>query len=275
MGPVIQGAGMGLRSPHLSHVLENKPSVPWFEVMADNYLNQGEIPHRALKKIRAQYPVTFHCLGMNLGSTDILNDSYFKRLSELIERYQPQWISDHLCWVGSNGVQSHDLLPLPYTKEAVNHAASRIQQAQEKLGRRMLIENLSGYLRFNQSQMTEWEFVKAVVEKADCHLLLDINNIYVNSENLRFDPYLYIDAMPADRVKEMHLAGHLRTEGILVDNHGSAVCDEVWELYRYAASRFPQVPTLMEWDLNIPAFEVVWAEAQKAQTVLSGVPSVA
>jgi len=266
---------MGLRSPHLSHVLENKPPVPWFEVMADNYLNQGEIPHRALEKIRAQYPLTFHCLGMNLGSTDPLNDSYFERLSELIERYQPQWISDHLCWVGSNGVQSHDLLPLPYTAEAVKHAASRIQQAQEKLGRRMLIENLSGYLRFNQSEMSEWEFVKAVVEKADCHLLLDINNIYVNAENLRFDPYLYIDAMPMDRVKEMHLAGHLRTEGLLVDNHGSAVCDEVWELYRYAASRFTQVPTLMEWDLNIPVFEVVWCEAQKAQTVLSGVSSVA
>ena len=271
MGQVIQGAGMGLRSPHLSHVLENKPQVPWFEVMADNYLNQGEIPHRALEKIRTHYPLTFHCLGMNLGSTEVLNDSYFKRLSELIERYQPQWISDHLCWVGANGLQSHDLLPLPYTADAVSHAASRIQQAQEKLGRRMLIENLSGYLRFNQSEMTEWEFVKAVVEKADCHLLLDINNIYVNSENLRFDPYLYIDAMPVDRVKEMHLAGHLRTEGILVDNHGSAVCDEVWDLYRYAAQRFPQVPTLMEWDLNIPAFEVVWAEAQKAQTVLSGV----
>lgn len=266
---------MGLRSPHLSHVLENKPKVPWFEVMADNYLNQGEIPHRALEKIRAHYPLTFHCLGMNLGSTDAFNDNYFKRLSELIERYEPQWISDHLCWVGANGLQSHDLLPLPYTADAVAHAASRIQRAQEKLGRRMLIENLSGYLKFNQSEMTEWDFVKMVVEKADCHLLLDINNIYVNSENLRFDPYFYIDAMPVDRVKEMHLAGHLRTEGILVDNHGSAVCDEVWDLYRYAAARFPQVPTLMEWDLNIPAFEVVWAEAQKAQAVLSGVSHVA
>jgi len=266
---------MGLRSPHLSHVLENQPPVPWFEVMADNYLNQGEIPHRALEKVRAKYPVTFHCLGMNLGSTDPLNDSYFKRLSELIQRYEPQWISDHLCWVGAKGLQSHDLLPLPYTAEAVTHAASRIAQAQDKLGRQMLIENLSGYLRFNESQMTEWEFVKAVVEKADCNLLLDINNIYVNSENLRFDPYTYIDAMPVDRVKEMHLAGHLRTEGILVDNHGSAVCDEVWDLYKYASARFPQVATLMEWDLNIPDFEVVWGEAKKAQAVMNGAAHVA
>jgi uncharacterized protein (UPF0276 family) len=207
---------------------------------------------------------------MNLGSTDPLNDDYFKRLSELIDRYQPQWISDHLCWVASKGLQSHDLLPLPYTDEAVKHAASRIARAQEKIGRKMLIENLSGYLRFNESQMTEWEFVRAVVEKADCNLLLDINNIYVNSENLRFDPYAYINAMPVERVKEMHLAGHLRTEGILVDNHGSAVCDEVWDLYRHAAARFPQAATLVEWDLNIPAFEVVWGEAQKAQDILKG-----
>jgi uncharacterized protein (UPF0276 family) len=177
--------------------------------------------------------------------------------------------------VASNGIQSHDLLPLPYTDETVNHAASRILQAQEKLGRRMLIENLSGYLKFNQSEMTEWEFVKAVAQKADCDLLLDINNIYVNSENLRFDPYAYVDAMPAERVKEMHLAGHLRTEGILVDNHGSAVCEEVWALYRHAAARFSQAVTLIEWDLNIPAFEVVWGEAQKAQTILKDKSHVA
>lgn len=266
---------MGLRSPHLSYVLEAKPPVPWFEVMGDNYLHQGEIPHRALEKIRAHYPITFHCLGMNLGSVDPLNDNYFKRLSELIDRYQPQWVSDHLCWVASKGLQSHDLLPLPYTDEAADYAASRILQAQEKLGRRMLIENLSGYLRFNQSQMTEWEFVKTVAQKADCDLLLDINNIYVNSENLRFDPYAYVDAMPVERVKEMHLAGHLRTEGILVDNHGSAVCDEVWDLYRHAAARFPQAATLVEWDLNIPPFEVVWSEAQKARNIIKDTVHVA
>jgi len=275
MGQILSGAGLGLRSPHLSQVIAEKPSVPWFEVMGDNYLNPGEVPHRALEKVRSHYPVTFHCLGMNLGSTDPLNESYFKRLSELIDRYQPQWISDHLCWVASKGVQSHDLLPLPYTQETVNHAASRIAQAQEKLGRRMLVENLSGYLQFNQSEMSEWEFVQAVVKRADCDLLLDINNIYVNSENLRFDPYVYIDAMPIERVKEMHLAGHLRTEGILVDNHGSAVCDEVWDLYRHAAHRFSQAATLVEWDLNIPPFETLWAEAQKAQAILKGEAHVA
>jgi uncharacterized protein (UPF0276 family) len=275
MEKTIAGAGLGLRSPHLSQILENQPVVPWFEVMADNYLNPGETPHRVLEKVRSQYPVVFHGVGMNLGASDPLDDNYLGRLSELIDRYQPAWISDHLCWIGAGGVQSHDLLPLPYTSEVVRHTASRIQRVQEKLKRRLLIENLSGYLKFSNAEMQEWEFVKAVVEAADCDLLLDVNNIFVNSENLRFDPYAYIDAIPAHRVKEIHLAGHLRAEGLLIDDHGSAVCAEVWDLYRHAIQRLGRIPTLVEWDMNIPAFDVVLEESRKAESVLKEASFVA
>ncbi len=272
---MIAGAGLGLRSPHLSHILENHPAVPWFEVMPDNYLNPGVTPHHALEKVRSRYPVVFHGVGMNLGATDPLDDKYLDRLSELIDRYQPAWISDHLCWIGAGGTQSHDLLPLPYTSEVVRHTASRIQRVQDKLKRRILIENLSGYLKFADAQMSEWEFVKAVAEEADCDLLLDVNNVFVNSENLRFDPYAYIDAIPAHRVKEIHLAGHLRAEGLLIDNHGSAVCAEVWDLYRHAIQRLGPIPTLIEWDLNIPEFDVILGESQKAESVLKEASFVA
>ena len=267
-GQKIKGAGLGLRSRHLSRILETRPDVPWFEVLADNYLNPGEVPHRALEKVRSSYPTVFHGVGMNLGSTDPLNLDYFKRLAALIERYQPQWVSDHLCWIGAGGLQSHDLLPLPFTKEAVRHTAGRIQQVQEILGRRILIENLSGYLQFSGHEMEEWEFVGAVAEAADCDLLLDVNNVYVNSENLRFDPIAYLDAIPVERVKQMHLAGHLRADGILIDNHGAPIAEEVWDLYRHAVARFKDVPTLIEWDLNIPEFDVLYTESKKAQSIL-------
>jgi uncharacterized protein (UPF0276 family) len=249
--------------------LESRPDVPWFEVLADNYMNPGEIPHRALEKLRSQYPVVFHGVGMNLGSTDPLDLPYFKRLAEIIGRYQPEWVSDHLCWIGAGGLQSHDLLPLPFTQETIRHVAGRIRQVQDLLKRRILIENLSGYVQFASSEMEEWEFVKAVAEEADCDLLLDVNNVYVNSENLRFDPIHYLDSIPKPRVKQMHLAGHLRTEGILIDNHGAPVSEDVWDLYRHAAGLFPNVPTLIEWDLNIPHFEVLYGESQKAQAILA------
>jgi uncharacterized protein (UPF0276 family) len=264
----IKGAGLGLRSRHLSRILETRPNVPWFEVLADNYMNPGEIPHRALEKVRSQYPVVFHGVGMNLGSADPLNLDYFKKLSELADRYQPEWVSDHLCWIGAQGLQSHDLLPLPFTKEAVRHTGERIQRVQEILKRRILIENLSGYLQFAHAEMEEWEFVKAVAQEADCDLLLDVNNVFVNSENLRFDPVRYLEAIPVERVRQMHLAGHLRSDGLLIDNHGAPIAEEVWDLYRRAVGRFQGVPTLIEWDLNIPEFDVLYAESKKAQSIL-------
>jgi uncharacterized protein (UPF0276 family) len=268
MDSKIKGAGLGLRSRHLSRILETRPEVPWFEVLADNYMNPGVVPHRALEKVRSQYPVVFHGVGMNLGSTDPLDPHYFKNLSELIGRYQPEWVSDHLCWIGAEGLQTHDLLPLPFTQEAVRHTADRIKRVQDLLKRRILIENLSGYLQFAQAEMEEWEFVAAVAEAADCDLLLDVNNIFVNSENLRFDPIRYLEAIPVERVKQMHLAGHLRSDGILIDNHGAAIAEEVWDLYRAAVKRFQNTPTLIEWDLNIPGFDVLYAESRKAQSIL-------
>jgi uncharacterized protein (UPF0276 family) len=271
----IQGVGLGLRSRHLAHILESRPSVPWFEVMVDNYMNPGEAPHRALAKVRETYPIVFHGVGMNLGSTDPLDLTYFKKLGELAGIYEPAWVSDHLCWVGAQGVKAHDLLPLPFTQETVEHVSDRIQQVQHILRRRILIENLSGYLRFAGSPMEEWEFVKAVAEKADCDLLLDVNNVYVNSENLRFDPYAYLDALPKERVRQIHLAGHLRSEGILIDNHGSLVCDDVWDLYRHAVALFADVPTMIEWDLNIPRFEVLFEESKKAERIFRGAAHVA
>ncbi|HET9870517.1 MAG TPA: DUF692 domain-containing protein, partial [bacterium] len=207
-------------------------------------------------------------VGMNLGSTDPLDLPYFTRLKALVDRYQPEWVSDHLCWIGAGGLQSHDLLPLPFTREALAHTASRIRRVQDLLGRRILIENLSGYLQFANAEMSEWEFVRGVAEAADCDLLLDVNNVYVNSENLRFDPIEYLNAIPVERVKQMHLAGHLRSDGILIDDHGSPVADEVWDLYRHAVGRFADVPTLIEWDLNIPEFDVLFAESKKAQAIL-------
>ena len=268
MDSKIKGAGLGLRSRHLSRILETRPEVPWFEVLADNYMNPGVVPHRALEKVRSHYPVVFHGVGMNLGSIDPIDLQYFKNLSELIDRYQPEWVPDHLCWIGADGLQTHDLLPLPFTEEAVRHTTERIKRVQDLLKRRILIENLSGYLHFAQAQMEEWEFVKAVAEAADCDLLLDVNNVFVNSENLRFDPVRYLESIPVDRVKQMHLAGHLRSDGLLIDNHGAPIAEEVWGLYRRAVEIFRGTPTLIEWDLNIPEFDVLYAESRKAQSIL-------
>ncbi len=231
-------------------------------------MNPGVVPHRALAQVRSRYPLVFHGVGMNLGSIDPIDADYFKNLSELIDRYQPEWVSDHLCWIGAEGLQTHDLLPLPFTQEAVRHTAERIQRVQDLLKRRILIENLSGYLHFAQAEMEEWEFVAAVAQAADCDLLLDVNNVFVNSENLRFDPVRYLESIPVARVKQMHLAGHLRSDGILIDNHGAPIAEEVWDLYRRAVKRFQGVPTLIEWDLNIPEFDVLYAESRKAQSIL-------
>lgn len=266
----IEGAGLGLRSQHLPYIFERSPNVPWFEVLVNNYFNRGTVPHRALEKIRTQFPIVFHGVGMNLGSHDPLNDAYLDRLSELIDQYQPEWVSDHLCWIGVGGLHSHDLLPLPFTQEAVKHLADRIQTVQERLKRRILVENLSGYVRFVESEMTEWDFIKSIAETADCDFLLDVNNVYVNASNLRFNPYNYIDSIPASRVKQIHLAGHLDVERFLVDDHGSSVRDEVWDLYRHAIGKWGAVPTLIEWDMKIPEFPVLLNEAQKAKAILEG-----
>jgi hypothetical protein len=262
-GP-IQGAGIGLRPLHLDKILEERPDVAWFEVLADNYLGAGSAPQRRVERIRRDHPVTLHSVGLSLGSTDPLDARYLRRIKDLIERFDPAWYSDHLCWISVDGDYVHDLLPLPYTEEAARHVAGRIRQVQDVLGRRILVENVSSYLAYEASVLKEWEFLRLVAEEADCDLLLDVNNVYVSARNHGFDPRRYLAAIPPERVRELHLAGYDDRGTHLLDTHGSPVHAPVWGLYEAALARFGPVPTLLEWDTDIPGLEVLQAEAAKA-----------
>ncbi len=267
----IQGAGIGLRSLHYQYILTQKPKVNWFEVLSDNYFCSGGLPLFNLEKIRQDYPVTLHGVGMSLGSTDPLNLDYLTRLKNLASKVEPDLISDHLSWISVNGHYLNDLIPLVYTEEVMDFVASRILQVQEFLGRQILIENPSPYLTFTDSTMSEWEFIQGLVKKADCYLLLDVNNLYVNAINNGIDPINYLDGIPPTRVKQIHLAGYEEKENYLLDTHGYPVHPPVWELYQEALVRFGAVPTLIEWDTDIPSFEVLMAEANKAEKLLEKV----
>jgi len=260
----ITGAGLGLRSEHYQDILTHNPPVPWFEVLSDNYLGDGGQPLHYLERIRENYPITLHGVGMSLGSADPLNLEYLRRLKRLANWMEPAYISDHLAWISINGCYLSDLAPLPYTEAVMEHVAQRIIQAQDFLEQRILIENPSTYVAFNTSTISEWAFIQGVVDKADCDLLLDVNNIYVSASNHGFDPLNYLNAIPTERVKEIHLAGYEEQEGYLFDTHGYQVHPPVWDLYQTALERFGAVPTLIEWDTDIPSFEVLMAEADKA-----------
>ena len=268
--PRSKGAGIGLRSLHYQYIITQKPKVNWFEVISDNYLGAG-LPLYHLDTIRKDYPINLHGVGMSLGSTDPLNKAYLNRLKKLAARIEPDWVSEHLSWISVNGHYLNDLIPLIYTEEVMDNVASRILQVQDFLGRQILIENPSPYLTFTDSTMTEWEFVERLVKKADCYLLLDINNVYVNAINNGFDPLTYLDGIPGSRVKEIHLAGYQERENYLLDTHGYPVHPPVWELYQAALARFGAIPTLIEWDTDIPSFEVLMAEANKAEGFLEKV----
>ena len=267
----IQGAGIGLRSLHYQDIITQKPKVNWFEVLSDNYFCAGGLPIFHLEKIRQDYPVTLHGVGMSLGSTDPLNLDYLTRLKNLVAKVEPDLISEHLSWISVNGHYLNDLIPLVYTQEVMDFVASRILQVQEFLGRQILVENPSPYLSFTDSTMSEWEFIEGLVKKADCYLLLDVNNLYVNAINNGIDPLIYLDGIPKTRVKEIHLAGYEEKENYLLDTHGYPVHPPVWELYQEALVRFGAVPTLIEWDTDIPSFEVLMAEANKAEKLLENV----
>lgn len=267
----IQGAGIALRSLHYQYILTQKPKVNWFEVLSDNYFCAGGLPLFYLEKIRQDYPVTLHGVGMSLGSTDPLNLDYLTRLKNLAAKVEPDFISDHLSWISVSGHYLNDLIPLVYTEKVMDFVASRILQVQEFLGRQILIENPSPYLTFTDSTMSEWEFIEGLVKKADCYLLLDINNLYVNAINNGIDPLKYLDGIPPKRVKQIHLAGYEEKENYLLDTHGYPVHPPVWELYEEALVRFGSVPTLIEWDTDIPSFEVLMAEANKAEKLLQKV----
>ncbi|HWE28404.1 MAG TPA: DUF692 domain-containing protein [Polyangia bacterium] len=258
------GHGLGLRTPHYSTVVDDQPAVDWFEVISENFMVAGGNPRRVLRAVREHYPVVLHGVSLSIGSVDPLDPHYLDELAKLAHEVEPAWVSDHLCWTRVGGHQSHDLLPLPYTEEALAHVADRISRVQDKLKRQILIENVSSYVSFTQSTMTEWEFLAALVERADCGLLLDVNNIFVSAFNHGFDARDFIDGIPLGRVGQVHLAGHSDCGTHLLDTHDHAVCDGVWQLYRRVLERFGRVSTLVEWDDLIPPFDELQAESKKA-----------
>ena len=261
---------MGLRKEHFDDVLSERPPVPFFEVVSENFMVDGGRPLEVLERVRRDYPVAFHGVSMSLGSAEPLDARYLARLKSLVDRIEPAVVSDHLCWTGLGGHNSHDLLPLPLTEEAARVAARKIRRAQEVLGRRILVENISSYVEFRDPEMTQAEFLRAVVEDADCGILLDVNNLYVNARNHRLDPLRFLDRIPAARVGQIHLAGHEDHGDLVIDTHDHPVADPVWDLYREALERLGPVPTLIEWDAKIPPFEVVRGEARRAEALLAG-----
>ncbi len=261
------GFGLGLRTVHYEDVLATRPHVDWFEALSENYMVPGGKPLYYLDRIRADYPVVLHGVSMSIGSSDPLDLDYLKVLKALADRVEPVWMSDHLCWTGIARRNIHDLLPLPYTREAVDHVAARIRKVQDYLGRRILIENVSSYVNFEQSEMTEWEFLREIAERADCLLLFDVNNVYVSGFNHGFDPHEYIDALPGQRIQQIHLAGHSNCGTHIIDTHDAPVIDEVWKLYKYAIEAFGPIATMIERDDHIPELDVLVAELDQARAL--------
>ncbi len=261
------GFGLGLRTVHYPDFLATPQRVDWLEIISDNYLVPGGKPMRMLDGIRKHYPMAMHGVALSIGSVDGPSPSYLNQLKQLVDRVEPLWVSDHLCWTGVHGRQLHDLMPLPYTDEALDLVVRHVQQVQEVLGRRLVLENVSSYVSFAQSHMTEWDFVRAVCERADCLLLLDVNNIYVSSVNHGFDAQAYLDAMPAHRIQQIHLAGHTHNGDHIIDTHDHPVADPVWDLYAHACKRFGQVATMIERDDHIPPLAELLDELDVARAI--------
>ena len=259
------GFGLGLRTPHYEAILAQPHAIDWLEVITENYLVPGGKPLDYLERIRERFPLVMHGVSMSIGSTDAVDLDYLAGVRALAARIEPQWISDHLCWTGIDGRNLHDLLPLPYTEEALASVVARVGQVQDALGRQILLENVSSYLTYRASDMSEWEFLREVAQRADCAILLDINNIYVSSVNHGFDPLTYLRAIPQDRVRQFHLAGHSDLGGHLIDTHDHPIVQPVWDLYCAAMARFGAVPTMIERDDNIPALGELVAELQMAR----------
>ena len=273
------GYGVGLRPPHYPAILAGLATpgasrrggalaaIDWFEIISENFFAPGGNPRRVLRAVREQFPVVMHGVALSLGSVDPLDAGYLDRLATLAGEIQPAIVSDHLCWGGVGGRVAHDLLPLPFTEEALGHVVARVLQVQDRLRRRILVENVSSYVSFAQSTMSEWEFLAELAKRADCGLLLDVNNVFVSAHNHGFDPRAFIAALPSERVGQIHLAGHSTRGPLLLDTHDHPVRDEVWALYRLALETHGRVPTLIEWDDRIPAFERLVAEAEHARAV--------
>ena len=265
-------AGIGLRAPHYRRVLDERPAVGWFEVHSENFIQGGGLPVHVLEQVRRDYPLSLHSVGLSLGSTDPLDRDHLRKLRTLVDRFQPQLVSDHLCWSSVGGRFLNDLLPLPFTREAVDVVVDHVDQAQHALGRRMLVENLSSYLEYGHGEMTECDFIAEVVRRTGCALLLDVNNVHVSSRNHGFDARAWLRQLPHDAVAEIHLAGHrvqrIGDVELLVDTHDQRVTPAVWALYREALALCGPVPTLIEWDSDLPALEVLMAEMEHADHLL-------
>jgi uncharacterized protein (UPF0276 family) len=259
------GFGLGLRTDHYEQVLNDRPDIDWLEVISENYMVAGGKPLHYLDRIREHYPMVMHGVSMSIGSTEPLNLDYLTDLKKLIARVEPEWVSDHLCWTGIGGRNLHDLMPLPYTEEAISHVVDRVSQVQDTLGRQILLENVSSYVTYNASEISEWEFLSAIAERADCLILLDVNNIYVSSQNHGFEPSDYLDGVSAARIQQIHLAGHSYQNQLIIDTHDHPVCDPVWSLYQQAVQRFGPVATMIERDDNIPPLEDLLAELDVAR----------
>jgi uncharacterized protein len=267
MSSSIQGFGLGLRTEHYRDFIDSKPRVDWLEVIAENYMVPGGKPLAMLDAIRRDHPMVMHGVSLSIGSTDALDTEYLGALKALAQRIEPAWISDHLCWTGVDHHNLHDLLPMPYTEAALRHLVTRVQQVQDVLGRRLLLENVSSYVSFAADEMSEWEFIAQLAQRADCELLLDVNNVYVSSRNHGFDARVFIDAMPRERVRQIHLAGHEDHGTHLVDTHDHPVCDAVWALYEHTVRRLGAVPTMIERDDHIPPLAELLAELDQARAV--------
>lgn len=261
------GYGLGLRTEYYDTILEQQPNVDWLEIISENYMVDGGKALHYLDRFRERYPIVMHGVSLSIGSTDPLNQDYLRRLKALVDRINPVWLSDHLCWTGQGGHNVHDLLPLPYNNPAVSHLVDRIKQVQDFLGRQILMENVSSYVTYTHSRMSEWEFYSTVVEQADCLMLLDINNIYVSAVNHGFDPIDYLNGVPLERVQQFHLAGHTDYGDFIVDTHDHPVVDPVWELYARAVERFGPISTMIERDDNFPPFSELMAELDQARAI--------
>lgn len=261
------GYGLGLRPEYYEDVLQRQPDVDWFEVISENYMVEGGKALYYLDRVRDNYPLVMHGVSLSIGGTDPLDIDYLQRLKRLADRVEPRWLSDHLCWTGQGGSNLHDLMPLPYNDEAILHVAARIREVQDFLGRQILLENVSSYVTYRHSQMSEWEFYRAVVEEADCLMLLDINNIFVSAVNHRFDPEHYLNAVPVERVQQLHLAGHTDYGAVIVDTHDQPIVGPVWDLYRKALQRFGPVSAMIERDDNFPPFHELMAELAQARRI--------
>ncbi|MDE3037947.1 MAG: DUF692 domain-containing protein [Pseudomonadota bacterium] len=260
------GFGLGLRAPHYDTILAERPKgVEWFEIISENFIEAHRGYRQFLADLRQDYPIVMHGVSLSIGSTDPLNTEYLKKLGALADFLQVPWLSDHLCWTGIGGKNTHDLLPVPYTEKALKHIAGRVRQVQDVLQRPLVLENPSSYVTFADSSMPEWEFMARLAEEADCGILLDVNNVYVSAFNHRFDAKRYIDAIPAERIVQIHLAGHDHRGTHIIDTHDNYVIDAVWELYAYTLQRKGLISTMVEWDDNIPAFDVLLAEIDKAR----------